>query len=81
MKAALRSLGNSKGVIIPKAILAQVGFEDEVEMVVEGDALILRRARKARDGWAQAAKEIAAAEDDKLVIPDFGNEGDSELVW
>jgi antitoxin MazE len=81
MKAALRLLGNSKGVIIPKAILAQMGFEDEVDMVVEGDALIIRRARNPRDGWAEAAKEIAAAEDDKLVIPEFSNEGDPELVW
>jgi antitoxin MazE len=81
MKTVLRSLGNSKGIIIPKPILVQMGFEDEVDMAVEGDALVIRRPRIPRAGWAEAAKQIAAAGDDALVVPEFGNEGDAELAW
>ncbi|HSV29990.1 MAG TPA: AbrB/MazE/SpoVT family DNA-binding domain-containing protein [Candidatus Omnitrophota bacterium] len=42
MKAALVPIGNSQGVRIPKAILDQCGLRDEVEMTVEGEALVIR---------------------------------------
>jgi len=82
MLTTIRRLGNSQGVLIPKPILRQIGLVDEAEMVVEGDALVLRRPASApRAGWAAAAQAIAAAGDDGLVLPDFANEDDAELVW
>jgi len=75
-------MGNSQGVLIPKPILAQLGLEDEVEMEVENDAIVLRRPqKKPREGWAEASKAVAAAEDDSLVMGEFGNSDDAELVW
>jgi len=51
-------------------------------MTIEDGALVLRRpAGPARTGWAEAARNIAEAGDDALVMGDFGNAGDSELVW
>jgi antitoxin MazE len=82
MKTAIRRMGNSQGVLIPKPILAQLGLEDEVEMEVENDAIVLRRPQKRpREGWAEASKAVAAAEDDSLVMGEFGNSDDAELVW
>jgi antitoxin MazE len=82
MKTAIRKMGNSQGVIIPKPLLAQAGIEGEVEMVVEKGAIVLRRLEKQRRaGWAEASREIAGAGDDKLVWPEFPNEEDSELKW
>lgn len=81
MKTPLRFLGNSKGVIIPKPMLVEMGFEDEVDMTIEGDALVIRKPRKPRAGWAEASKEIAAAGDDVLVIPEFGNTEDEKFEW
>jgi antitoxin MazE len=82
MKTAIRRMGNSQGVLIPKPILAQLGLEDEVEMEVENDAIVLRRPqKKAREGWAEASKAVATAEDDALVMGEFGNADDAELVW
>lgn len=46
MKAALVPIGNSQGIRIPKAILDQCGLSGEVEMIVEGEALIIRPLRK-----------------------------------
>ncbi|MBV8280119.1 MAG: AbrB/MazE/SpoVT family DNA-binding domain-containing protein, partial [Verrucomicrobia bacterium] len=44
MKVALHRIGNSQGVILPKALLAQVGFtENEVEMTIEREAIVLRK--------------------------------------
>jgi len=82
MKIAIRKMGNSQGVIIPKPVLTQLGLDIEAEMSVERDAIVLRKPRKSvREGWAAASKAIAAAGDDRLVWPEFGNAGDSELVW
>jgi antitoxin MazE len=82
MKTAIRRMGNSQGVIIPKPVLAQVGLEDEAEMVVEKDCIVLRRPqKKAREGWAEASQKIAVQGDDELVWPAFANEGDADLQW
>jgi len=81
---SIRQIGNSQGVVIPKPILAQLGLDAKagVEMTIEDGALVLRRpAGPARTGWAEAARNIAEAGDDALVMGDFGNAGDSELVW
>ncbi|ADE15799.1 transcriptional regulator/antitoxin, MazE [Nitrosococcus halophilus Nc 4] len=75
-------MGNSQGVIIPKPLLAQLGLEGEIEMVVEGDALVLRKpAKKSREGWAEASQKLADVGDDGLVWPEFANEDDEPLVW
>jgi antitoxin MazE len=78
----IRQIGNSQGVVIPKPLLAQVGFEGEAEITVEGGALVLRKpAQPARTGWAEAARKISEHGDDALVMGEFGNQGDAELAW
>ena len=83
MHVIIRQIGNSQGVVIPKPLLAQVGLDGgEAEMTIEGGALVLRKpARPARDGWAAAAQKIAKRGDDALVMGEFGNAADAELVW
>lgn len=75
-------MGNSQGVLIPKPLLAQLGLEDEVEMTVENDAIVLRRPKqKARAGWADASRTLAASGDDTLVMGEFPNADDAEHSW
>ncbi len=82
MLVAIRRLGNSHGILIPKPVLKQVGLSDAVEMQVEGNTLVLRKpAAPPRAGWAEASKKIAALGDDGLVLPEFSNEADEELRW
>jgi len=82
MKATLRKMGNSQGVIIPKALIAQFGFEGEIEIKVTPDGIMLAKPKvQARAGWAVASQELVAAGDDGLVWPEFGNEGDEGLTW
>ncbi|MBA3976076.1 MAG: AbrB/MazE/SpoVT family DNA-binding domain-containing protein [Candidatus Solibacter sp.] len=84
MHVAIRKIGNSQGVVIPKPVLAQLGLDGEAgaEMTVEDGALVLRRpASPVRAGWAEAARSIAEVGDDELVMGEFGNEEDPELVW
>ena len=82
MKTTIRKMGNSQGVIIPKPLLAQVGLQDEADMVVEKDCIVLRRpTTKPREGWAEASQRIAIAGNDALAWPEFANEADAELKW
>jgi len=82
MLITIRRLGNSQGILIPKPVLQQVGLMDQAELCVEKDALVLRRPKAApRSGWAAACKELAAAGDDALVLPELANAEDAELTW
>lgn len=83
MKTVIRKMGNSQGILIPKPFLTQIGMDvGEVDIEIENDAIVIRKlTKKAREGWAESSKKIAAAGDDQLVMPEFVNEGDKELVW
>jgi len=82
MKTSLQRIGNSRGVILPKPLLGQAGLTDDVEISLERGAIVLRKPTPAiRAGWAQDAERIAAADDDVLVWPEFGNDEDAALVW
>jgi antitoxin MazE len=84
MHVSIRKIGNSQGVVIPKPVLTQLGLSAEAgaEMTIEGGALVLRRpASPVRTGWAEAARRIAKAGDDALVMGEFGNAADAELTW
>jgi antitoxin MazE len=84
MRAAIRRMGNSSGVIIPKPILAQIGAQvgDDLDLSVDKGRLVLAPDRRhPRAGWADAARRLAEAGDDALVWPEFGNAGDADLQW
>ena len=75
-RVSVRRIGNSDGVVFPKPLPAQLGRTGET------GALMLRRpAIPARTGWAEAARKIAEAGDDGLVMGEFGNAADAELAW
>ncbi|PIV32047.1 MAG: AbrB/MazE/SpoVT family DNA-binding domain-containing protein [Lysobacterales bacterium CG02_land_8_20_14_3_00_62_12] len=82
MRIAIRRIGNSLGLIIPRPLLGQLGLEDEVDLTLVDDAIILRKpGRPLRQGWAEASASIAAAGDDALVLPEFANAADQEWRW
>ena len=84
MRAAVRKLGNSSGVIIPKTLLDEAGMTvgDTVELtLVEGRIVLAPVQRRARAGWAEASKVLADAGDDALVWPEFGNAEDETFEW
>lgn len=82
MRISIRRIGNSKGMIFPTSLLAQVGLHDEAEVSVEDGAIVVRApAQPVRSGWAEASKALAAAEDDDLVMPEFANAEDEAVTW
>jgi len=52
MRAAIRQIGNSKGVIIPASFLAEAGLQNEVEMSLYNHSIIITPVKKElRKGW------------------------------
>lgn len=83
MRATLRKMGNSQGVIIPKTVIAQLGLEGEVEMHVTENGLVIEKPKKPhpREGWAEAYQALADEEPDHEWL-DFPNAfDDEEWTW
>jgi len=51
MKTTLRRVGNSTGLIIPSAMLAECGLQRDIELTVENGRLIIAPAQPPRAGW------------------------------
>ncbi|QWD59307.1 AbrB/MazE/SpoVT family DNA-binding domain-containing protein [Polynucleobacter sp. MWH-UH35A] len=82
LQVAVRAIGNSKGVVIPKIILEQSGIEGVVDMTIDGEKIILSRPKNAaREHWAKDAQSLAKSGEDKLVLGDFANKEDGDWVW
>jgi antitoxin MazE len=82
MKTRLVRIGNSRGVRLPKPLIEQAGLTDEVEIRVEGQAIVIERAAAPREGWAKAAKEMHAQGEDDLLDPVVPTEFDeNEWEW
>ena len=69
MKTRLVRIGNSRGVRLPKAIIAQAGLTEEVELGVRDGAVVIARVTSARLGWADAARQIHQRDEDLLLDP------------
>ncbi len=67
MKASIIKIGNSHGIRIPKPIIAQCGFEEEVEFFVQNNTLIVKSLKSSRKDWDAAFKKMAARGDDQLL--------------
>ncbi len=82
MEVAIRKMGNSQGVLIPKPILAQVGLAGTADLQVRDGVIEIRPVRRnPREGWADDARRLASKGGDSLVWPEFANEGDRDWVW
>lgn len=83
MEIIIRNIGNSKGVVLPKPLLAQAGLDTQTtaEVLVENGAIVLRKpAKPVRAGWAEAASMLAQQQGDALFMGELAND-DAELAW
>jgi antitoxin MazE len=81
IKTRIIRIGNSQGVRIPKYLLDQLAFGEEVELELQDDALLLRPLRPARAGWEEQFRLMAEQKDDYLLDePHAATEWD-ETEW
>lgn len=69
MKARLVRIGNSRGVRLPKPLIAEAGLSEEVELRVQEGAIVIARAALPRSGWAEAARRLRQCDEDVLLDP------------
>jgi antitoxin MazE len=85
MRAAVRKLGNSSGIIIPKSLLTEVGVAvgDAMDVTAEeGRIVMIPLRRRPRTGWAEASRKISQEGDDAPVWPEFRNLDDNKTsTW
>ena len=81
MKSRIVRIGNSQGIRIPKPVLEQAGLCDEVEIDVRGTTLVIRPARRPREGWDAAFRDMAARGDDALLDRDLPSSKWDEEEW
>jgi antitoxin MazE len=75
-------IGNSKGIRVPKVLLEHAQLPEEIELRAENGRLIVRAARRARSGWADAARAMRARGDDELLDEPTASEFDQkEWRW
>ena len=83
MKTSIRKIGNSKGIILPQAMIKACMITNEVNIEVEDRHIIISPiAEQKRKGWAEAFGKMAETGDDQLIIPDiFDEEDTNDWTW
>jgi antitoxin MazE len=82
--AHLIRIGNSFGVRIPQAVIQQIGFEKNMNLVfkVTEDGLLISAEKQARNGWEQKFKSSKKRVKTPSLFGEFPNEFDKdEWEW
>jgi len=66
-------IGNSQGIRIPKIVIDQLGWSEDVELAIEHNQLVVRPPRRPRQGWDEAFKSMAGRCDDRLLDAEASN--------
>ena len=85
VRTRLIKIGNSQGLRIPKVVLEQLHFSDEVELEVQENQLVIRPFRAApRHNWEEQFQIMAANGDDQLLdeeAPSLTTWDEEEWEW
>ena len=90
MRTALRKMGNSEGVILPKSVLTELGVKTgtKFDVKVKDSAFVLtpvaddpRKLWEAELKAAAEAGELDELTEDERAWMSFGNESDAEWEW
>ena len=74
-------IGNSRGVRLPKALIEQVGLDDDIELCVEGNRVVITAASPPRSGWADAARRLGVESRELLDAPSPTRFDEDEWQW
>ena len=82
MKARIVRIGNSRGVRLPKLLIAEARLSDEVEMHARNGAIVISSPSRPRAGWGEAARRARARGHDRLLDePTKTRFDDEEWKW
>lgn len=81
MRSRIVQIGNSQGVRIPRPLLEQAGLEGEVELHAEDGRIVIASPRRARAGWAEAARRLRETDDERIEPPFATRFDEEEWEW
>ena len=81
VKARIVAIGNSQGIRIPKPLLEHAGLGGDVELHAEHGRIVIAAARQARAGWAEAAAQLHARGEDRLIETPTSAFDSEEWEW
>ena len=67
MKARLVRIGNSRGIRLPKPLIEQAGLGEDVELDLRDGTIVISNSSSPRAGWAEAAADLAATGEDRVL--------------
>ena len=67
IKTRIVRIGNSQGIRIPKLLLDQTNFGNEVELELQENCIVIRSVQSSRQGWEEQFKMMADQGDDQLL--------------
>jgi len=79
-KTTIRRIGNSRGVILPAAVLQEIGATETLNLSIENGRVILEAPREPRKGWFNNASGYQATEEER-AWESAQLSDDSEWVW
>jgi antitoxin MazE len=84
MIVGVKKIGNSKGIILPKQLMAMCEITEKVSVVCKDNQIIITAADSPRAGWNEQFKVAIAADEteDNDVFEGLENEFDkTEWEW
>ncbi len=84
MQTAIRRMGNSAAILLPKPVLAHlhVSAGDLLDLDMQDGRVVLSPAqRHPREGWAEAAKALADTGEGEMEWPELEHATDNDWTW
>jgi antitoxin MazE len=81
VKTRLIRIGNSRGLLLSKALIEKSGLRDEVEVTLRDGALVVTSADHPRAGWESAVRLLVASPDYMVLEPAPTKFDDEEWEW
>lgn len=82
VRTQIIQIGNSRGVRLPKLLIDQMGFDNDVEILVQRGQLVLRPIARPRRDWDEQFQTMAKNGDDRLMDEPASTKWDrSEWKW
>ena len=72
METKITKIGNSQGIIIPKAIIEQCGLKDRVNIEIKDNCIVISpQTDNPRQGWEAKIIAAGANNSDELLMEDY----------
>lgn len=78
MKVPVVRIGNSKGIRLSATLIKQYNLTDEVELVLEPEAIVIKAIAQPRLQWEKAFSAMRDKKDDALLIDSVLDDRDWE---